>query len=112
MKATVSHDVGGVNVRKSYSVSSRRLDALEPGHEVEIIRERDGWVQLEYRQAGEDRKGWSVRSAFVVEPEEGVFPVEPTAPPPKELDRGFVLLVGFGVLMAAIFLAKVFLHIN
>ena len=114
-KGSVSFGVGGVNVRKSWTVSSKRLDALAPGHEVEIDRERDGWVHLRYRQLGEDREGWSVLSAFVIEPEEGVVPAEPTVPAepaPKELDRGFVLLVGFGVLMAAIFLAKVFLHIN
>ena len=56
-KATVSFGVGGVNVRKSYTVSSKRLDSLEPGHEVVITREREGWVHIEYRQAGEDCKG-------------------------------------------------------
>lgn len=114
--ASVSLDVGGVNVRKGPTVGSKRLDAIEPGHKVKVIREKDGWLKIEYRQAGEDCVGWSVRSAFVFdEPETPPLPdVEsvPPAPPEVVASRGFYLLVGFGILIVAVFLTKLFLHIS
>lgn len=115
--ASVSFGVGGVNVRKGPTVGSKRLDALEPGHKVKVIREKDGWLKIEYRQAGEDCVGWSVRSAFVpdeppmIPPPPDVEPIPP-APPEEVASRGFYLLVGFGILIVAIFLTKLFLHIS
>ena len=34
--------------------------ALEPGYSVEIVKERDGWVQVRY---GDGAQGWVSRTA-------------------------------------------------
>jgi len=63
--ATVRPSVGGVNVRQNPKTKSKLLDAIEPGHAVEITNESGNWVHIKYLQAGKACSGWAIRSSFV-----------------------------------------------
>jgi len=73
--AVVRPSVYGVNVRENPTVRSKSLDAIEPGHEVEITKESGNWYYIKYDQAGKACEGWSIRSAFEVKEEKALTPL-------------------------------------
>ena len=108
-KAVVSLGVGGVNVRKYQGVRSKLLDSLEPGHAVEISEESDGWIHHRYLRGDKTFSGWSVRSAFVIEPEE--VPTEMPIAVPTTSGWDWASFIGAGValvVLVTIFLIQVF----